>query len=190
MLPLSEHYEFGDTLNDMLRDRLVWGIDDAKVQHRLLAEGSLTFAKALEIAQASELASRDLKDLQAGGGGPTVNKVQGKSPMPSRPAPKGTLACFRCGGNHTAAHCQFKGKCRACGKLGHIAKLCRSKRPPSTPHQQRDSVHQVEDTAPLDEYTLYPVFVHHQEVVTPLTSTVIVEGKPLCRRLTPVPLCP
>ena len=49
---LSENCEFGDTLEDMLRNRLVWGIDDSRIQHRLLAEGSLTFAKALEIAQA------------------------------------------------------------------------------------------------------------------------------------------
>ena len=61
---LSEFCEFADTLDEMLRDRLVWGIADSRIQHRLLAEGSLTFPKALEIAQAMEMATRDLKDLQ------------------------------------------------------------------------------------------------------------------------------
>ena len=42
---LSENCEFGDTLNDMLRDRLVWGIDDSRIQHRLLAEASLTLLR-------------------------------------------------------------------------------------------------------------------------------------------------
>ena len=164
----------------MLRDRLVWGIDDSRIQHRLLAEASLTFAKALEIAQASELATRDLKDLQASGGGPTVNRVQGRSAGSTRPAQRGTMTCYRCGGNRTAAHCQFRGKCRACGKVGHIAKLCRSKRASSSSPQTGESVHKVEDPTPPEEYTLYPVVVHHQGVVTPLMSTVTIEGKSLC----------
>ena len=35
---LSEHCQFGDTLNDMLRDRIVCGINDQRIQRRLLAE--------------------------------------------------------------------------------------------------------------------------------------------------------
>lgn len=54
---LSEFCEFGGALDEMLRDRLVWGIADSHVQHHLLAESSLTFAKALEITQAMELAT-------------------------------------------------------------------------------------------------------------------------------------
>ena len=38
---LSEHCEFGDSLDNMLRDRLVCGLRDVKVQRRLLAEGKL-----------------------------------------------------------------------------------------------------------------------------------------------------
>ena len=85
---LSEFCEFGGALDEMLRDRLVWGIADSRVQHRLLAESSLTFAKALEIAQAMELATRDLKDLQPDTASPTsVHKLQGHranfAPTPS-----------------------------------------------------------------------------------------------------------
>ena len=43
---LSEHCNFGDTLNDLLRDRLVCGISDQRMQRRLLSEPELTFAKA------------------------------------------------------------------------------------------------------------------------------------------------
>ena len=46
---LSEHCDFKDTLEDMLRDRLVWGIVDPRIQHRLLAENKLTFTKAQEL---------------------------------------------------------------------------------------------------------------------------------------------
>ena len=61
---LSEFCEFGDTLEDMLRDRLVCGIRDVKVQRRLLAEANLTFGKAFELAQVAELADKNVADLQ------------------------------------------------------------------------------------------------------------------------------
>ena len=61
---LSEHCKFAATLNDMLRDRLVCGIRDRRLQQRLLAETDLTFKKALEISQAIEAAERNAKDLQ------------------------------------------------------------------------------------------------------------------------------
>ena len=48
---LSEHCNFDATLNDMLRDRLVCGIRDTRVQRRLLAETKLTFQNAFELAQ-------------------------------------------------------------------------------------------------------------------------------------------
>ena len=38
---LSEHCEFGTTLEDMIRDRLVCGVANSSIQRRLLAEQSL-----------------------------------------------------------------------------------------------------------------------------------------------------
>ena len=45
---MSTHCEFGDMLEDMLRDRIICGILDVHIQCRLLAEPKLTFAKAVE----------------------------------------------------------------------------------------------------------------------------------------------
>ena len=42
---LSEHCGFGDTLPSMLRDRLVCGCNDHRLQCKLLAEENLTFSK-------------------------------------------------------------------------------------------------------------------------------------------------
>jgi hypothetical protein len=43
---------------------------------------------------------------------------------------KSKVICYRCGGNHLANVCSFqKAVCRACGKVGHIAKVCRSRGP-------------------------------------------------------------
>ena len=61
---LSEHCNFGDTLQYMLRDRLVCGIQDQRTQRRLLAESDLTLQKAFEKALAIETAESNVKELQ------------------------------------------------------------------------------------------------------------------------------
>ena len=41
--------------------------------------------------------------------------------------------CCRCGGSHSSSACRFlKEKCHVCGKLGHIAKVCRSSKAKDT----------------------------------------------------------
>ena len=54
----------------MLRDRLVCGIRDVRVQRRLLAEAGLTFVKAFGLAQTSELAEKNVQELQHSEGTP------------------------------------------------------------------------------------------------------------------------
>ena len=63
---LSEHCKFNDTLDKMLRERLVCGIRDGHIQRRLLAEPDLTLKRAFELSQAVETADRNAKDLQGG----------------------------------------------------------------------------------------------------------------------------
>ena len=46
LINLVEHCEYKDTLEMMLRDRVVCGIRHEKIQRRLLVEKKLTFAKA------------------------------------------------------------------------------------------------------------------------------------------------
>ena len=72
---LSEHCQFGDTLNDMLRDRIVCGINDQRIQRRLLAESDLTLAKAMELSLAMESADKDADTLKAGATGTTSQSV-------------------------------------------------------------------------------------------------------------------
>lgn len=56
----------GDTLDNMLRDCLVCGINHERLQRRLLAEPNLKFAKALEITQTFESAMQDAHHFQDG----------------------------------------------------------------------------------------------------------------------------
>ena len=49
---------FGSSLDDMLRDRTVLGINEDGIQHHLLLETSLTLATALKIVQSQEIAMK------------------------------------------------------------------------------------------------------------------------------------
>ena len=60
---LTKHCAFGAALDDMLRDQLICGIGNGKIQRHLLAESEFTFKKAFELAQAMETANRDSRDL-------------------------------------------------------------------------------------------------------------------------------
>ena len=60
---LSEHCEYGDTLTDLIRDRLVCGIRNDRIQQRLLAESTLTLENAIKIATSMERAAKNLEDI-------------------------------------------------------------------------------------------------------------------------------
>ena len=60
----------------MVRDRLICGINEPRIQRRLLAETKVDFKRAMEIAQAMETADRDATHLQG---------LQ-KEPMPTETA--------------------------------------------------------------------------------------------------------
>ena len=65
LLKLAEHCNFGDTLDEMLCDRLVCGIVNATVQKCLLTESEVTFIEAVTITQAVELAQKGSRELQS-----------------------------------------------------------------------------------------------------------------------------
>lgn len=126
---LAAKCDFGDRLDESLRDGFVSGINNEACQRKLLSEDGLTFAKALEIAMNMEIAQRDVQQLRKGDGAAavSVNKVNGKQ----RHSPSAQKECYRCKGkNHSAADCYFKdSRCHKCNKVGHIQKACRASGP-------------------------------------------------------------
>ena len=133
----------------MLRDRIVCGINNDRIQQRLLSEKGLTYKKALELSQGLETAAKSVCELQSTKleQPAQVHKVtlgrRGRVQMAGV-----ARGCFRCGNTaHSPAHCPFKGaQCHNCGKVGHIRKTCRKPKNPGGGGQavsQRDKTVKV-----------------------------------------------
>ena len=191
---LAEHCNFGDTLDKMLRDRLVCGITNPTVQKRLLTEPELTFTKAVTIAQGMELAEKGSKQIQSTGkdlpkdihkfshATNSKNFQKHKDVIDKAKPPAGS--CYCCGGKHSQSTCRFKSEmCCFCNKRGHIAKVCKTRMAQSTPTKppiagdSSKSTHQVTQDLPCDtsssEYTLFTLPSQQSK---PLKADVEVEG--------------
>ncbi|OON21865.1 zinc knuckle [Opisthorchis viverrini] len=113
---LTEHCEYRGFRNDTLRDRLVVGVRNARIQKCLLADSNLTLETAYDTAVALEAAENNATLLQSVQ--PTVTSESVDS----------SYQCYRCGGRHNhpkdCRHTQTV--CNRCKKRGHLAKVCRS----------------------------------------------------------------
>ena len=190
---LSEHCQFGDTLNDMLRDRLICGCNDDRLQRLLLAKPPpLTFDKAFTLAQAHESAERSAKDLLKPDAA-QVNSLKGRRDPNITRDRVVSNECYRCRGAHSPAVCRFKDVvCSYCKKTGHIARACRTKQ--GSAHKdaykgthntrrknQRDTskrAHQITDSeadhSPSE--STYTLFNMNSNRVKPIQVTVNVNG--------------
>ena len=148
---LAAHCKFGDTLEIMLRDRIVCGIYNSSIQKKLFCETDLTFERAFAIAEGSAEADKNVKELETLRTHPSrvtmkqepVNKVQPRSEKQrpkrcpeirsresdSQDSDTREKPCYRCGGtNHKARNCKFREQyCRKCELKGYIARVCRGK---------------------------------------------------------------
>ena len=154
---LARYCEYGQNLDEMLCNRLVCGINDGKIQCRLLSEKELTLKRTWEIIVGMESAEKYAGDLQQPG---TVQPVHTVKSQPNK-----SELCYRCGGMHKATVCPFKdAECHVCRKKGHIAKVCRSKSKKQSGSLKSEQTHRVDtqESEPT-EYTLFTVSSHANE---------------------------
>lgn len=148
---LTEFCNFGDILEDMIRDRLVCGINEDAIQKRLLAEPKLTYAKAVELAQNLERAGKNVRELRVKREpeGTTLPSHQGVHQVSGSSSTATGITCFRCGkSGHLATKCKLSREivCRQCGKSGHIQKACKSRPRNTKPKKHsRQPVNRVEE---------------------------------------------
>ena len=190
---LAAHCDFEEAfLLQMLRDRLVCGIGDSRMQRRLLSEEDLTFDKALQLVQAMESADQSASALTADPGKTDVNQVtyrkyRGKpkpADLPSRSKPP-EGQCYRCAGEHSADKCRFKNvDCRYCGKRGHIARACRTRlqRKQQIRNPQQERAHHLanstpeESNEPAPEYAMFQLSAGRSD---PIQVTVTANDRSL-----------
>ena len=98
---------------------IVCGINNARIQTRLLQERDLTYQNVLDTVQAMELAANDIADMQKRTPSTVVPHQLVHQLSPSKEGKKNCVECYRCGGNYYATKCKFiNPNCRSCGKKG------------------------------------------------------------------------
>lgn len=126
-------------LERMLRDRLVCGMTDRKLQYELLKKDNLQYQDVVDAMISAESAGKDARMMQPAEDAITSSRsaTAPSSPATSAPEPMDVNAmkakqnlrlCYRCGERH-GGECRFiNAVCHYCKKKGHIEKICTSKR--------------------------------------------------------------
>ena len=158
---LPRDCKFESFLDEMIRDRLVCGVNSDPIQRRLLAEAELTLPQAIDLAVAMETAGQNLQEL-AGSTQPSSTAAAETSVHRVRSAPSASSRsswerrstskqtryegerCWRClNRTHSESECQFKRKrCFQCSKYGHTTAAHRAG---TVKHVGADVVHQDDD---------------------------------------------
>lgn len=140
---LASTCNFGNFLDDALRDQFLCGLKSSHILSKLLAEGdSLTFPKALELSLVLENADRNVRSLHpekqmtyevsyVRGGKPSHKGFAAQSAVKPKSfdARNGNKQkCYRCGKLHDIKTCPYVDyTCFSCQKKGHLANMCKFK---------------------------------------------------------------
>lgn len=142
---LAKTCNFGNSLEENLRDQFVSGLFSEEMRSRLFAEKSINYKRAVELATALEAAERHASTACASGGasvggagaaaaGEGLHRVAGggaraRVGVALGPAASPRRLCARCGkAGHVAGKCRFKSyTCDTCGQKGHLKVMCQGK---------------------------------------------------------------
>ena len=160
---LADSCEYGDIKEELIRDRIVIGISDARTSERLQMISDLKIEKAVEIVRQAEIQSKEGKNLRRdilADNHESINKMGFKSKNKAsdnninknfnqsrNDSREYQEACGRCGfkKHYNSQKCPAaNSKCRKCNKVGHWDRMCRGEN-----SRSRQQVRLVEE--PNDE---------------------------------------
>ena len=135
----SKDCEFGRNEDDMIRDKLVFSINDIRLKERLLRDNALTLRRAMDTCRSAELAKSQIQAMQTSqvvqdtsvdalrkATGQTRTGSWNKSKTSSKRHVT-TTVCHKCGNKHEPRQCPAYGAvCHKCGKNNHFSKVCRA----------------------------------------------------------------
>lgn len=147
---LASSCEFAEK-NVMIRDRIVLGIKNPKIQEKLLEKANVTLEDALNIARALESGEAKQKEISNTNEICAVNRSYNQPGPSSKNSPLThyktnfgensgikdrnmqhnytsgeTSLCDNCGYNHPKNDCRAKNRiCSKCKKVGHYYKMCK-----------------------------------------------------------------
>ena len=159
---LAKHCQFGDFLNQALRDKLVCGLSSETIKKELLKVQNLTLADACSTATAMEAAEADSL-LMDSSQKDSVNRIRGsKNPAERR-------KCYHCAvPGHSPDDCRYKtAKCYNCGKVGHTKRACKIKKRKGG---RRQSQRQVEEDSETSEDDISGVYTQISEDISGLNK--------------------
>ena len=126
--------------DELLRDRIITGMNNSNTREKLLNENELTLKKAIEICRTAEQTAMQLEKLNEKlKEAELVNYTKADRRKPTqrystqehrhRPPPQREmlLDCKYCGRDHEKGRCQaYRQTCTNCGKRNHLARVCQS----------------------------------------------------------------
>ncbi len=136
---------FGAFLQEALRDRLVAGLRNEKIQKEILLKNR-SFSEALKVAISLELVEKEAKEMQVQSrecnytkqnqekkhydkrSFISEKKVLRSEPSGNRDKTKEFRECCQCCGNEHLGKCKYTDySCKKCGKKRHLMKACKMK---------------------------------------------------------------
>ena len=123
--------EFGALKESLIRDRIVFGIQDSSVRERLLRDAKLTLETAIEKVRSSKLTQIQLKQIKADKTtDESISAITTEKPPEKLPSKFPMIDYKFCGRRHPRNKnlCPAYGsKCQKCGLANHFAKKCQTK---------------------------------------------------------------
>ena len=140
---LAKKCEFGALRDDLIRDRIVCGIQNDRLRKQLLREQKLTLELAISLCLLHEQSEKSSKELRKENDVCSIQRAR----------------CGNCNGQHSPdrGKCYALNKiCNNCGKLNHFAKCCRSAPAQPTARHTAPYQHRRRATGRVNELTTEP----------------------------------